>query len=102
MRGTLLLVGMVLAAGMAQAKTCTWIGGNGDWFAEDGWEGGLMPEAGDDVVLAGTTGATLNLQGRETVPLASLAFGDATGGDWALTNGTLRIADNGAVFTNSK
>ena len=51
MRGTLLLVGMVLAAGMAQAKTCTWIGGNGDWFAEAGWEGGLMPEAGDDVVL---------------------------------------------------
>lgn len=102
MRGALLLVGMVLAAGMAQAKTCTWIGGNGDWFAEAGWEGGLMPEAGDDVVLAGTTGATLNLQGRETVPLASLAFGDATGGDWALTNGTLRIADNGAVFTNSK
>ena len=102
MRGTLLLVGMVLAAGMAQAKTCTWTGGNGDWFAEDGWEGGLMPETGDDVVLAGTTGATLNLQGRETVPLASLAFGDATGGDWALTNGTLRIADNGAVFTNSK
>lgn len=102
MRGTLLLVGMVLAAGMAQAETCTWIGGNGDWFAEDGWKGGRMPEAGDDVVLAGTTGATLNLQGRETVPLASLAFGDATGGDWALTNGTLRIADNGAVFTNSK
>lgn len=102
MRGKILLMGMALAAGMVQAKTCTWTGGDGDWFDAAGWEGGAVPEDGDDVVLAGTKGATLDLQGRETVPLASVAFGDVAGGDWVLTNGTLRLADDGTVFTNSK
>ncbi len=98
MRGKILVMGMVLAAGMVQAKTCTWTGGDGDWFDAAGWEGGAVPEEGDDVVLAGTKGATLDLQGRETVPLASLAFGDGAGGDWVLMNGTLRLADDGTIW----
>lgn len=94
-----------LAVGMLPAKTCTWISGTADWTNEASWQDGLLPEDGDDVVFAGNQyrkGATISLKGGTTPALKSLTFNDTDDGGWNLSDGTLTVHPDGAVFTNSK
>ena len=47
----LLLTAFVMPSAQAQAATCTWQGGNGDWATPGNWSCGHVPSTGDDIVI---------------------------------------------------
>lgn len=72
MRFTLVAVGaMAMVASTAQAATVTWNGSSGDWQNVSRWLEGVLPAAGDDIVVNGGTvdlwqGGPLNTINNDT------------------------------------
>ncbi|MGN0847962.1 MAG: hypothetical protein ACI4RA_11365, partial [Kiritimatiellia bacterium] len=92
---------VVLAAGLVEAKTCTWTAGSDRWTNPAAWEGGTMPDDGDEVIVSGA-GGIINLEGGTTVALRSLLFVNESASGWQMTNGTVFVRQEGLTLSIPK
>jgi len=67
------------------ANTCTWLGGSGNWSAQENWQGGVKPvhDNGDTVILTATADDTEIVNDIGEITVVSLQVGSA--GDHART-----------------
>lgn len=77
-----------LSVSVLSAKTCTWTGSTGNWSDAANWQDGVLPEDGDDLVVANANGlgGSILLNGATTPKLASLTVSGGSG--WNIQDGT--------------
>ncbi len=86
-------------AGSASALPITWFGGTGDWGTATNWVGGVLPAAGDDVIIDSNNGIGSVVTQNVGASIGSLTID--SGDTLTTSNGITLNLTGGAGMTNT-
>ena len=86
-------------AGSASAIPITWFGGTGDWGTATNWVGGVLPAAGDDVIIDSNNGIGSVVTQNVSASIGSLTID--SGDTLTTSNGISLSLTGGAGMTNT-